>query len=84
MEIYQKACFFQQFSNFTHLDPVFAKLMTPIILYRFDRYQCECTVPWVNDVLLLLTVALQTGEHLKDKMDILCQYKQEININKTA
>jgi len=51
---------------------------------RFDRYQCECTVPWVNDVLLLLTVALQTGEHLKDKMDILCQYKQEININKTA
>ena len=26
---------------------------------RFDRYQAECVVPWVNDVLLLLTVALQ-------------------------
>ena len=28
---------------------------------RFDRYQAECVVPWVNDVLLLLTVALQVG-----------------------
>jgi len=48
---------------------------------RFDRYQSECIVPWINDVLLLLTVALQAGQQLKDKLDILSQYKQEININ---
>ncbi|XP_023320133.1 protein rogdi [Eurytemora carolleeae] len=48
---------------------------------RFDRYQSECVVPWVNDVLLLLTVALQTGQQLTDKIDILAQYQQEININ---
>jgi len=47
---------------------------------RFDRYQADCTIPWINDVLLLLTVALQTGQQLKDKLDILSQYK-EIDIN---
>lgn len=49
---------------------------------RFDRYQAECTVPWINDVLLLLTVALQSAQLLRDKIDILSQYKQEININR--
>merc|ERR1712098_299966 len=44
---------------------------------RFDRYQAECVVPWVNDVLLLLTVSLQTAQQLKDKLDIFKQYKQE-------
>jgi len=48
---------------------------------RFDRYQADCTIPWINDVLLLLTVALQTAQHLKDKLDILSQYKHEINIH---
>ena len=36
-----------------------------LFLFRFDRYQADCTVPWINDVLLLLTVALQTGQQLK-------------------
>ena len=49
---------------------------------RFDRYQSECVVPWVNDVLLLLSVALQAGQQLRDKIDILSQYQQEINIDK--
>jgi len=47
---------------------------------KFDRYQAECVVPWVNDVLLLLTVAMQTSQQLRDKMDIFQQYKQEIRL----
>jgi len=49
---------------------------------RFDRYQAECVVPWVNDVLLLITVALQTGQQLRDKLDIFQQYKQEIRLDR--
>ena len=51
-------------------------------LFRFDRYQAECVVPWVNDVLLLLTVSLQTAQQLRDKLDIFKQYKQEIRLSK--
>ena len=47
---------------------------------RFDRYQAECVVPWVNDVLLLLTVSLQTAQQLRDKLEIFKQYKQEIRM----
>jgi len=47
---------------------------------RFDRYQAECVVPWVNDVLLLLTVSLQTAQQLRDKLGIFKQYKQEIRL----
>jgi hypothetical protein len=39
-------------------------------------------VPWVNDVLLLLTVALQTAQQLRDKFDIFQQYKQEIKLSR--
>jgi len=49
---------------------------------RFDRFQAECVVPWVNDVLLLLTVALQTSQQLRDKLDIFQQYKQEIRLTR--
>merc|ERR1712059_35606 len=49
---------------------------------RFDRYQADCVVPWVNDVLLLLTVALQTAQQLRDKLDIFRQYKQEIRLER--
>merc|ERR1712123_25469 len=49
---------------------------------RFDRYQAECVVPWVNDVLLLLTVSLQTAQQLRDKLDIFQQYKQEIRLSR--
>ena len=51
------------------------------LLFRFDRYQAECVVPWVNDVLLLLTVSLQTAQQLRDKLDIFKQYKQEIRLS---
>lgn len=35
---------------------------------KFNRYQAECVIPWVNEVLLLLTVALQAAQQLKDKV----------------
>jgi len=47
---------------------------------RFDRYQAECVVPWVNDVLLMFTVALQTAQQLKDKLTIFQQYSHEISL----
>jgi len=47
---------------------------------RFDRYQAECVVPWINDVLLMFTVALQTGQQLKDKLTIFQQYSHEISL----
>jgi len=49
---------------------------------RFDRYQADCVVPWINDVLLLLTVSLQTAQQLRDKLDIFQQYKQEIRLSR--
>ena len=36
---------------------------------KFNRYQAECVIPWVNDVLLLLTIALQSAQQLKDKVN---------------
>jgi len=41
---------------------------------RFDRYEASCVVPWVNEVLLLLTVALQTAQQLRDKLEVFKQY----------
>ena len=38
-------------------------------------------VPWVNDVLILLAVSLQTAQQLRDKLDIFKQYKQEIRLS---
>ena len=35
---------------------------------KFNRYQAECVIPWANDVLLLLTVALQAAQQMKDKV----------------
>ena len=35
---------------------------------KFNRYQAECPVPWINEVLLLLTVGLQTAQQIKDKV----------------
>ena len=58
------------------------KFRSKIAFFRFDRYQAECVVPWVNDVLLLLTVSLQTAQQLRDKLDIFKQYKQEIRLSK--
>ena len=35
---------------------------------KFNRYQADCIVPWVNDVIFLLTVALQKSQELMDKV----------------
>lgn len=41
---------------------------------KFNRYQAECVIPWANDVLLLLTVALQAAQQMKDKIKVFSQY----------
>lgn len=41
---------------------------------KFNRYQAECVIPWVNEVLLLLTIALQAAQQLKDKVTVFSQY----------
>ena len=38
---------------------------------KFNRYQAEAVIPWVNDVVLYLTIALQTAQQLKDKVCII-------------
>ena len=35
---------------------------------KFNRYQADCLVPWVNDVIFLLSVALQKSQDLVDKV----------------
>ncbi|XP_040579382.1 LOW QUALITY PROTEIN: protein rogdi [Lepeophtheirus salmonis] len=47
---------------------------------KFNRYQAECVIPWINDVLLLLTVGLQTAQQLKDKIHVFQQY-QDLQIS---
>ncbi|XP_055323435.1 protein rogdi-like isoform X1 [Sitodiplosis mosellana] len=42
---------------------------------KFDSFQAECSVPWVNEVLVFLTVALQLCQQLKDKISVFSQYK---------
>ena len=45
---------------------------------KFNRYQAEAVIPWVNDVVLYLTIALQTAQQLKDKVCII--YFQYIDL----
>lgn len=35
---------------------------------KFEKKKAECSVPWLNEVLVLLTVALQLCQQLKDKV----------------
>ncbi|XP_077870625.1 protein rogdi homolog [Saccoglossus kowalevskii] len=45
--------------------------------YRYEvaaQYQVECAVPWLNDVITLFTVALQTCQQLKDKIAVFDVY----------
>ncbi|CAO1309018.1 unnamed protein product [Diamesa hyperborea] len=42
---------------------------------KFESCQAECSVPWLNDVLVLFTVALQLCQQLKDKISVFSQYK---------
>lgn len=42
---------------------------------KFDSCQAECSVPWLNEVLVLFTVALQLCQQLRDKISVFSQYK---------
>ncbi|XP_077996538.1 protein rogdi homolog [Glandiceps talaboti] len=49
--------------------------------YRYEvaaQYQVECAVPWLNDVITLFTVALQTCQQLKDKIAVFGAYGADI------
>jgi hypothetical protein len=35
---------------------------------KFDSHQAEASIPWLNEVLVLFTVALQLCQQLKDKV----------------
>jgi len=35
---------------------------------KFESTQAECSVPWLNDVLVLFTIALTLCQQLKDKV----------------
>lgn len=39
---------------------------------KFDSHQAECSIPWLNEVLVLFTVALQLCQQLKDKVIYCC------------
>lgn len=41
---------------------------------KFNRYQAECAIPWINDILDLLTSGLQTAQQIKDKLNVFKQY----------
>ncbi|KMQ91426.1 protein rogdi [Lasius niger] len=42
---------------------------------KYETQQTECSVPWLNDALVLLTIALQLCQRLKDKICVFSQYK---------
>ncbi|TRY78290.1 hypothetical protein TCAL_06891 [Tigriopus californicus] len=42
---------------------------------KFNRYQAECAIPWINEVLLTLTIGLQTAQQLRDKVKVFTQYQ---------
>lgn len=41
---------------------------------RYDVYQAESSIPWLSEVLVLFTVALQFCQQLKDKLLVFTQY----------
>jgi len=43
-------------------------VMTP------DSTPAECSVPWLNDVLVFFTIGLQLCQQLKDKVHIFLRY----------
>ncbi|XP_022905362.1 protein rogdi [Onthophagus taurus] len=42
---------------------------------KYDCSHAECTVSWLNEVLVLFTVGLQLCQQLKDKICVFSQYK---------
>eukprot|EP00095_Tigriopus_kingsejongensis_P000876 maker-scaffold389_size186684-snap-gene-0.29 protein:Tk00876 transcript:maker-scaffold389_size186684-snap-gene-0.29-mRNA-1 annotation:"rogdi" len=47
---------------------------------KFNRYQAECVIPWINEVLLTLTVGLQNTQQMRDKIKVFTQY-QDLDLN---
>lgn len=45
---------------------------------KYETQQAECSVPWLNDALVLLTIALQLCQRLKDKVSLFIFF--DINI----
>lgn len=37
---------------------------------KFDSFQADSSVPWLNEVLVFLTVSLQLCQQLKDKVKV--------------
>lgn len=42
---------------------------------KFDTIQVESSVPWLNEALVLFTMALQLSQQLKDKVSVFLQYQ---------
>ncbi|KAH7958372.1 hypothetical protein HPB49_001056 [Dermacentor silvarum] len=43
---------------------------------KFDVFQAETSVPWLSEVLVLFTIALQLCQQLKDKVAVFYQYRE--------
>ncbi|KAL3244344.1 hypothetical protein MRX96_018961 [Rhipicephalus microplus] len=43
---------------------------------KFDVFQAETSVPWLSEVLVLFTIALQLCQQLKDKVGVFYQYRE--------
>lgn len=41
---------------------------------RIDSCQADCAVPWLSDVLIMLTAALHMCQQLKDKVSLLYSF----------
>lgn len=35
---------------------------------KYESQQAECSIPWLNEVLVYLTIALQLCQRVKDKV----------------
>lgn len=42
---------------------------------KFDSWQADCSVAWLDEVLALFTISLQHCQQLKDKVSVFAQYK---------
>ncbi|XP_019878826.1 protein rogdi [Aethina tumida] len=42
---------------------------------KYESNHAECSVPWLNEVLVFFTVSLQLCQQLKDKICVFSQYK---------
>lgn len=52
---------------------------------KFDSWQADCSVAWLNEVLAFFTISLQLCQQLKDKVSVFSQYKDfHVDPNKDA